>query len=69
MLIFVQVKAAIQNLATVQNLPDSSALYQTHTKQVLDNLRGTYEQWTSYSVERLVLDVLLSEAGMFTFYS
>lgn len=58
-----QVKNTIVSLAKAQDLADTRLLYQAHTKQVLDNLRGSYEQWTNYSVERLVFDALLSEAG------
>jgi len=38
-------------------------LYSRHTKQILDNMEGSYQNWTIYSVEQLIFDSLLSRAG------
>ncbi|XP_002740361.1 dynein axonemal assembly factor 5-like [Saccoglossus kowalevskii] len=58
-----EVKVTLKKLSEVQGLGDSYELYHQHTKQVLDSLKGSYEQWTNYSTERLIFDTLLTEAG------
>ncbi|XP_077979793.1 dynein axonemal assembly factor 5-like [Glandiceps talaboti] len=58
-----QVKVCMVQLAEVQGLDSSDQLYALHTKQILDSLKGSYEQWTNYSTERLIFDTLLTEAG------
>ena len=38
-------------------------LFACHTKQVLENMGGSYQSWTVHSVEQQVFDTLLSRAG------
>ncbi|XP_038066344.1 dynein assembly factor 5, axonemal-like isoform X2 [Patiria miniata] len=54
----------IESLAQVQGMESSSALYRQHSRQMLDLLKGNYEQWTNFSVERPIFDTLLTESGV-----
>jgi len=50
-------------LAHIQNI-EARDLFVRHTKAVLQSMRSSYESWTSYSVEQLIFDALLSRAGL-----
>ena len=64
-MISLQVREVLTSLAKIQGMEDNSALYRTHTRPVLDSLKGTYEQWTNFSVERPIFDTLLTESGTY----
>ncbi|XP_022102374.1 dynein assembly factor 5, axonemal-like isoform X2 [Acanthaster planci] len=57
-------REVIASLASTQGMEDSSALYRQHSRQFLAMLKGNYEQWTNFSVERPIFDTLLSESGV-----
>ncbi|XP_033630139.1 dynein assembly factor 5, axonemal-like [Asterias rubens] len=59
-----RIREGITSLAKIQGMEDNSALYRAHTRQVLDSLKGNYEQWTNFSVERPIFDALLTESGV-----
>ncbi|XP_033097480.1 dynein assembly factor 5, axonemal-like [Anneissia japonica] len=56
-------KSSLQTLADVQGLSSPTELYERHTKDLLDSLKGTYKQWNNHSLERFIFDTLLTEAG------
>ncbi|XP_072168625.1 dynein axonemal assembly factor 5-like [Diadema setosum] len=58
-----QVKTTLSDLALAVGHESPQALYDAHSKQVLDSFQTSYQHWTNLSVERLVFDTLLSEAG------
>lgn len=53
----------LEKLANLEGLANRKLLYKTHTKPLLDSFQDTYKVWTTHSVERLVFDVLILEAG------
>ncbi|XP_060561943.1 dynein axonemal assembly factor 5-like [Ruditapes philippinarum] len=53
----------LDKLATLEGLDNRKMLYKTHTKPLLDSFHDTYQVWTTHSVERLVFDGLILEAG------
>jgi hypothetical protein len=54
----------LDKLATLEGLDNRKMLYKTHTKPLLDSFHDTYQVWTTHSVERLVFDGLILEAGL-----
>ncbi|XP_041473460.1 dynein assembly factor 5, axonemal-like [Lytechinus variegatus] len=58
-----KVKSTLTDLAAASGHGTPASLYNAHTKQVLESFQSSYHQWTNLSVERLVFDCLLSEAG------
>ncbi|XP_045213202.2 dynein axonemal assembly factor 5-like [Mercenaria mercenaria] len=53
----------LDKLAGLEGLVNRKQLYHSHTKPLLDSFQDTYKVWTIHSVERLIFDVLILEAG------
>ncbi|KAH3861633.1 dynein axonemal assembly factor 5-like [Dreissena polymorpha] len=53
----------IGHLVQLESLPSRLELYRVHMKPLLGSFKETYPVWTTHSVERLVFDVAVMEAG------
>ena len=62
-----QVYILLDKLSSLHGLENRKELYKTHTKPVLDSFQDTYTVWSAHSVERLIFDVLVIEAGKHSF--
>ena len=60
-----QVYILLDKLSLLHGLDSRKELYKTHTKPVFDSFQDTYTVWSTHSVERLIFDVLVIEAGEF----
>ncbi|MEE6498266.1 hypothetical protein FKM82_003023 [Ascaphus truei] len=58
-----KVQGALLSLAEVQDLSGLQDLYRLHIQQLLEWVSETHEHWTSYSIERVQFEVLVSESG------
>ena len=58
----------LDKLSSLHGLENRKELYKTHTKPVLDSFQDTYTIWSTHSVERLIFDVLVIEAGKHYFW-
>ena len=65
---FFQVYILLDKLSSLHGLENRKELYKTHTKPVLDSFQDTYTVWSTHSVERLIFDVLVIEAGKIFFH-
>ena len=63
--IMFQVYELLDKLSSLHGLNNRLELYKTHTKHLLDSFEDTYTIWGTHSVERLVFDVLIIEAGRY----
>jgi len=61
-----QARSLLALLAEVQGLGDhgSVELFRRHMVQVLHSMKSTYQSWTQHSLERVVFDTLILEAGL-----
>lgn len=66
--IMFQTYDVMDKLAKVQGDEGRQALYDKHTKQVLESFQDSYPVWTNHSSDRLVFDMLLMEAGIYLVY-
>ena len=62
-----QVYILLDKLSSLHGLENRKELYKTHTKPVLDSFQDSYTVWSTHSVERLIFDVLIIEAGKIFF--
>ncbi|KAL3876674.1 hypothetical protein ACJMK2_034478 [Sinanodonta woodiana] len=53
----------LDELALTLKFGSKQELYRTCTKPLLDSFQETYTIWNTHSVERLIMDTLLQEAG------
>ena len=58
----------LDKLSSLHGLNNRRELYKTHTKPVLDSFQDSYTIWGTHSVERLIFDVLIIEAGKFVLF-
>lgn len=61
-----KVKEALHHLGKLQGMDNTDALFEAHAKEMLDSLKGNYQEWGSFSVQRVIFDTLLLEAGHVT---
>jgi len=50
-------------LAELEGLESTRDLYKVHTRPLCVGFKDTYPIWGTHSVERLVFDVVILEAG------
>ncbi|XP_071953209.1 dynein axonemal assembly factor 5-like [Antedon mediterranea] len=62
--IHTEANISLKTLANIQGLSNTTELYEKHTKDLLETLKGNYKDWNNYSLERLIFDTLLTEAGV-----
>uniref|UniRef100_A0A8C5QE17 Dynein axonemal assembly factor 5 n=1 Tax=Leptobrachium leishanense TaxID=445787 RepID=A0A8C5QE17_9ANUR len=58
-----KVQEVLMSLASVQGLPDLLDLYRRHIQQLLEWASSNHQQWTSYSIERVMFEVVITESG------
>ncbi|XP_010887752.2 dynein assembly factor 5, axonemal [Esox lucius] len=58
-----QVERSVQCLCRVQALPTVTDLYRQHMTQLLQWLSAFHQTWTSYSTQRLQLQVIVTQSG------
>lgn len=63
-----QVKEALHHLGKLQGMDNTDALLEAHAKEMLDSLKGNYLEWGSFTVQRVIFETLLLEAGKADIY-
>ncbi|KAL4658134.1 dynein assembly factor 5, axonemal [Arapaima gigas] len=58
-----EVQEAVRTLCTVQSLTRMEELYRQHMDELLSWLSNSLPSWTSYSIQRLQLEVVILQSG------
>ena len=64
MCLYVQCEELLGRLVSIEGLSDRQGLYRAHTRPLLASFADTYPVWTTHSMERLVFDTVMLQAGM-----
>ncbi|KAJ8319390.1 hypothetical protein KUTeg_004481 [Tegillarca granosa] len=61
--IYGKVNALLDKLCVIEKLNTKLELYTKHTKPLIDSFQESFIMWNTHSMERLIFDTLLVEAG------